>query len=462
MPRVLINNTHANMHRDLEVYGYINDKIDSLIDSYRQSGMWPNMTAVPMAVFDEDDPMDRAGVAELNAELGIEGVYDGEVMIPWGHHRIEAARREGVDYVQFTFVYLTPDELLKQMVLENKADYGTNMTVFMESINQVKKRLEEMLAECETFSDFKSAYGSEIVKTKNAFSQAKGEHGVSSALIVRMLGETWDRKDVGSCLMVLKGVDEGVYTREQIGRIPSARAMGEFDKLSREIYKSDAWPAYFSRKFIDELADITGNPDKGASVRALTACRESVKKGRHPIGALLRNSNAPFDLVKELDKLTGAADSPFALDDVEDMEDMEFEGLAGIITKIKEQRTKEAAKEGAAPAEGDNDASTLDDQVAAAPGEDLSGDVQAADMGEVEGEDLEADPVTHAVSIFSGMTDGFAGVCGEVQEVAGEIHDNETFNEEFDKAFEALAKIGCVVYTKTDLKKKIDAAAKLV
>ena len=462
MAKVLINNVLANPHRNLEVYGYLPDKIESLRESIRKSELWPNMTAVPAAVFDEDNPMDRAGVAELNATLGLEGVYDGEVIQPWGHHRAEAARLEGVTHIQFTFVYLTMDELLMQMVLENKSDYGANMTVFMESINQVKIRLEEMLAECETYADFKANYGNEIFKTKNAFDQAKGEYGVSPAAIVKMLGETWDRKDVGACLMVLKGVDEEVYTRDQIGRIPSARAMGEFDKLSREILKSEVYPDYFKRQFIDTLADITGDPDRGASTRALTNCRENVKKGRHPINSLLRGSNAPFDLVKELDKLTGAADAPFKLDEVEDRDDFQFEGLAGVIEKINGIREKEAAAASGDAPEGDNDATTLDESVDAAAGEDTSESVSTAALDDAEAADLEADPVSSAVSTFSSMSDGFVSVCDEVQAVAGDITDNEVFNEEYEKAFIALAKIGCVVQTKTVLKKLIDQAAKQV
>ncbi len=176
----------------------------------------------------------------------------------------------------------------------------------------------------------------------------------------------------------------------------------------------------------------------------------------------LRGSNAPFDLVKELDNLTGAADAPFKLDEVEDRDDFEFEGLAGVIEKINKIREKAAAVEAGDAVEGDNDAETLDAAVEGAEGEDLSNDVASATLDDVAGEDVEADPVSAAVSTFSGMSDGFASVCEEVQEVAGDIVDNEVFNEEFNKCFEALAKIGCVVYTKTELKKLIDKAAKTV
>lgn len=464
--KVLISNIKSSPYRNTDVYPFIPGKIESLRESIQKSGLWKNMICRPEGNrLDGVDPENmRAAVAELNATLGLEGVYDGVVEIPWGHHRVEAARLEGVEFIYFTMESLTDDEMLYHLAAENKADYGSNMQVFLETVYQIWADLQKKVAAAATFADFKKEYGDRVYKTKAAFEQAKGDYGISSGAIQKNLGETWNQKDIGFALAVIKAVENGDFDRDHVVNMPSVRHMGEFVKMVSELKSEEAqkvYPTFFVNQFIDQASELISDPNKGVSIRVLEGVRNHIKGGKDPIAYLVRQTVKKFDLKEALDKLTGAADSSFGLDDVETVEGLgDFPDIDKVVLAVKEHRAVEEAKAAAKEAGGAGEDDSLEGQIAAAEGE-AEGELGAISADDVEGEiePGDMDESGEAVNAFIATADGFTGVVENLYSVADGL-DSPELTPYFENVFKAMSKVGMVLFSKTALKKMIDAAEK--
>ena len=462
--KVHISNINPSPFRDLSVYNYIDGKLSSLEESIDKSGLWKNMICRPLGnQLDGVEPAEiKAAVAKINADLGLEGVYDGLVEIPWGHHRVEAARRKGLDYIYFTMEALTDDEMLYHLAAENKDDYGSNMQVFLETVTQIYQNLLGKVQSVATFPEFKEKFGDAIYKTKAAFDQAKGEHGISSGALQKMLGDTWSQKDIGFALSAIKAIEGGEFDRGTVISMPTVRHMGEFCKFVAALKeKSDVYPEFFVNKFMDEAATLISDPDKGVAIRVLEGVRNHIKGGKDPLAYLTRQTVKKFDLKDALDKLTGGADSKFKLEEVESTEGlMDFPDIDKVVQAVRESRAAAEAKAAAKEPEGDD----LDKEIAEAEGEagdDLGVvDPDAVADSEELGEAAELDESAEAVNQFDATVEAFTGVAESLYAQVENVEFTEDLTAKFEAAFKALAKIGMVMSSKTALKKLVDTAEK--
>ena len=105
-----VKNVHAdrlahNPHRNLAAYPFVERKIEALMRSFNDVGMWEGVIARPAA---------------------------DEYQIAFGHHRVEAARRLGIE-VPVIVRDLTDEQMVQFMGRENLEDYNADFLCMLES-----------------------------------------------------------------------------------------------------------------------------------------------------------------------------------------------------------------------------------------------------------------------------------------------------------------------------------------
>jgi hypothetical protein len=96
-----------NPFRRIGDYPYIERKIDVLIRSYADIGMWPGGVIV--------------------RKVG------NRYQTAFGHHRIEAARRAGLTHVDVVVMDLTDEQMISHMGRENLEDYNADFSTMLET-----------------------------------------------------------------------------------------------------------------------------------------------------------------------------------------------------------------------------------------------------------------------------------------------------------------------------------------
>src|ERR1043166_2815475 len=103
-----------NPYRHFEKYQLSEDKINGLIASYANSGFWD-------------------GSIQARPHPKKEGKYE----IAFVHHRIEAARRAGIEQVGLVLAKRTNSDMLRMMADENREEFRSDARVTMETIAAV-------------------------------------------------------------------------------------------------------------------------------------------------------------------------------------------------------------------------------------------------------------------------------------------------------------------------------------
>jgi hypothetical protein len=109
MPKILnvsVSAIDSNPFRQLEKYPYVERKLDALARSYADVGMWEGVIARQQG---------------------------NRYEIAFGHHRVEAARRSGVDVVPIIVRSLTDEQMLQFMGRENLEDYNADFLCMLEA-----------------------------------------------------------------------------------------------------------------------------------------------------------------------------------------------------------------------------------------------------------------------------------------------------------------------------------------
>jgi hypothetical protein len=99
-----------NPFRNIKNYPIDQTKVEQLIESFRETGVWPNI--------------------EARAAKG------GKFEIAYGHHRREAMKQEGIKTVAIVVSDMTDEVIFKKMVRENDEVYGTSAYGDIENVEQ--------------------------------------------------------------------------------------------------------------------------------------------------------------------------------------------------------------------------------------------------------------------------------------------------------------------------------------
>lgn len=114
-----VSEIQPNPFRKIDSYPFHEDKLEALRESIRSTGFWDNV------------------VGRLNE--------DGEPEIAYGHHRLEAVKRElgPVAEVELILRDLTDDDMLRIMARENMEEWGTSVWIEMETVKSAVEAYAE-------------------------------------------------------------------------------------------------------------------------------------------------------------------------------------------------------------------------------------------------------------------------------------------------------------------------------
>lgn len=101
---VALSALSPNPHRDIGTYPFVERKVESLVRSIEDIGMWESVIARP---------------------------HDAGYQLAFGHHRVEAAKRCGIEVIPIIVKDLTDEEMLQYMGRENGEDYSTDFLVML-------------------------------------------------------------------------------------------------------------------------------------------------------------------------------------------------------------------------------------------------------------------------------------------------------------------------------------------
>ena len=102
--QVSVTSIDANPHRDLETYPWIESKVEALCRSIDAVGLWEGIIVRPVGK---------------------------RYQLAFGHHRLEAAKRNGVAKVKVIVRDLSDQQMLEFMGRENGEDYSTDFLVML-------------------------------------------------------------------------------------------------------------------------------------------------------------------------------------------------------------------------------------------------------------------------------------------------------------------------------------------
>lgn len=119
--RVSVTSIDANPHRDLDNYPWIESKVEALSRSIEAVGLWEGIIARPVG---------------------------NRYQLAFGHHRLEAAKRNGKAKINVIVRELTDKQMLEFMGRENGEDYSTDFLVMLNTwegaVNFAGPRSSEM------------------------------------------------------------------------------------------------------------------------------------------------------------------------------------------------------------------------------------------------------------------------------------------------------------------------------
>lgn len=104
LANVALSALKPNPHRDIGTYPFIERKVESLVRSIEDIGMWESVIARP---------------------------HGDKYQLAFGHHRVEAAKRCGIEVIPVIVKDLTDEEMLQYMGRENGEDYSTDFLVML-------------------------------------------------------------------------------------------------------------------------------------------------------------------------------------------------------------------------------------------------------------------------------------------------------------------------------------------
>lgn len=102
--QVSVTSIDANPHRDLDTYPWIESKVEALCRSIDAVGLWEGIIVRPVGK---------------------------RYQLAFGHHRLEAAKRNGIAKVKVIVRDLTDQQMLEFMGRENGEDYATDFLVML-------------------------------------------------------------------------------------------------------------------------------------------------------------------------------------------------------------------------------------------------------------------------------------------------------------------------------------------
>ena len=121
---VNVKDLKPNPFRKMDKYPIDRGKVESLMESIKNTDFWDNLLA-----------------RENN----------GEIEIAYGHHRLQAIRELGIEQVDIPVKQIEDGMMLKIMANENMDDWKMSTSVINETVSAAKEYIENELTKYEDF-----------------------------------------------------------------------------------------------------------------------------------------------------------------------------------------------------------------------------------------------------------------------------------------------------------------------
>lgn len=388
-------NIHKNPHRDFDMATIREDTVLSIMESINDTDFWQNYPLRVKANTLADGTIITAQ-AQLDAlvEAGHDWTQE-QFELPHGHHRHEALARLEWTEVSLLLKYITDETMLLMMANENKEGYGGNTGVLCETVCKVTAEINRSLANAEDFAAYKKE-GNELFINKKSFDAAKKD-GVGFRKVREFLGKTWSESDVRGAFKILKLIDKGYFTQEDVGTVSSmglletVGAMGEFMYEGKKDIPAPDMPMYWKREILNDVVDRCSIDNKGWQKVTVAQLRRARKifeaEGVNPAG-FLKNGNAKtaFDFVAATKGLIFDPDKAeeYNMAQVDDLANKDgFSDYADInvlIEKVKKSIKASFARLASGGSVDDPEES--DEKLESATEEDLQAALDGAEAGE--------------------------------------------------------------------------------
>ncbi|MBA3584100.1 MAG: hypothetical protein H0W36_06150 [Gemmatimonadetes bacterium] len=185
-----VGDIRPNPFRDIANYPYVEDKIETLRASYRNTSVWPTIVA---------------------------RVRDGSPELAFGHHRVEAARREfGEDgRIPLNIADLDDAAMLKMMANENMTEYTAAASVMQETVRQVVLAYAEGRIELESvvFTPGRGGPSPSQVRAAPSFIPGlpPGRPGMAYTALTVATFLGWNETKVTAALAALEEIERGTF-----------------------------------------------------------------------------------------------------------------------------------------------------------------------------------------------------------------------------------------------------------
>lgn len=485
---VAITSVGANPYRDMVMFPIQESKVLSLVESIEKTGFWPSIIARPKNNEINGKPVTREELDNMIANgFDFSGVVWEKA---FAHHRQAACERLGFATIPIIPQIINDENMLLMMANENKEGFGSNINSQLETVRQVKTRLEESIADYDEFEMYVNDGGT-FFTTAKSFKNAQSQ-GIGFKTIRRFLGETWSDRDVRGPVAVLKAIDDGLFYQEDIVNVPSIGLLEGIASIARVLYEGhtpqekDAepvpapnWPMYFKDAAMAaviercQLDADKGKHESTVTVAQLDKARQLLQKvGVNPANFLRSGKGkTAFDVYEatkaeviipdvELEKNLAAIEELRERDGFDG-----WEGLEELITKLKAaaNRIAEAGGVDSPDVDAELDPTTEGDVNAAINA--AEGEVAAA--GEA-GPDAfgEAIPHTGALPInqlvvkVTESCEVMGSMVGSLIPRAGEIEVDDTYTMAITDLLKLVAKLANDTLGKSAVVDAFNAATK--
>lgn len=295
------------------------------------AGYWDNNMAAPVPGGQEIPEIPRNSTIEEEQEI----MHDFEWINVYGQQRVEALRRLKIEWVDIPLKQLTEKEMLVICANENLESFGGDLVTTTGAVKQVYDRTTDQLSNAKTWAIYQKK-GFDMVPTKAHFDNAK-KQGVGNKLVQLILGEAWKINMVRGALTAVKGINEGLFSHEDITGFSSLDGVKRFAALARAILELP-YPENYKREIIANCIVVITK--FGASGKTIDLAAGGLNEGYDPVRYL--RDQMPVNLEKLFMKkirtlLTDGTDPAIMFEDIDNK----------LVTEAQKQIDKAAADEAA-------------------------------------------------------------------------------------------------------------------
>lgn len=415
-----------NEHRNIESYPIIDSKVRDLKASIKssqttgdvESGLWWNQEFGVYSVPDiASIEFDENGWI---TSFPFTSPADNEFPLRQisGHHRKRACEELKFRYYAGTVRIIDRDTRFRMMANENFDTYSAHPLAQMETVKQGAELVHGYANEFDNWDQVNGAHPG-VFKDQKAWKNCVSQ-GVGKKALTHFLGKPWTETSVAYLLRMIKNVERGVFTTQEVAKLPSISTANAIGTLLTTLQDKKAWPQYYKDKFAKSCLAAVTNPNSIATVKVISDAKDfMLNQNCDPAKYLATKTQVVFDLVSEIKRLIKKRMAEMPEGEVFDSSTLTAEGFEGYEADI--MKAVKELKEGTGTATAPETAEGLTEEAEAAAAAAVAG----VEVPEVP-TDVAMDAVTEAPD------------AGEV----GEVSVTATIKEFIDTAYSLEMLVG--------------------